>query len=205
VPRVKKAPASVPKPKSKRKKTVEVPQAPKRGRGAPTVYREEIASEICERLAVGETLLQICRTSAYIPKRSTILGWVLDNREGFSGRYARARELCFEAWADEVCDIADDATNDWMTREGKDGQETFQPNAEHINRSRLRVDSRKWLLSKLKPQKYGERAAVELTGKDGKDLNEPVDKMELARWVAFTMISAKEEARQLAKPEEESK
>jgi hypothetical protein len=132
--------------------------------GRPSVYTEEIAAEICSRIAAGETLNQISRDER-MPPRTTVLGWVLDDREGFSDRYARARDMQFEAWADEITEISDDGTNDWMERENKDGSSTTVLNGEHVQRSRLRVDSRKWLLSKLKPERYGDKLAV--TGPNG--------------------------------------
>lgn len=131
-------------------------------RGRPTAYTEAIAKEICQRLAEGETLSQICR-SEHMPARPTVILWVLDDREGFSDRYARARDLLLEYWADETIDIADDGSNDWMRRESKDGNEALVFNSEHSQRSRLRVDTRKWLLSKLKPERYGDK--LELGGK----------------------------------------
>lgn len=124
--------------------------------GRPSVYTEAIAAEICARLSAGETLRQICR-SEHMPDERTVRGWVLDDREGFSPRYARAREMQFEAWADEITEISDDGTNDWMERESKDGSSQTVLNGEHVQRSRLRVDSRKWLLSKLKPERYGDK------------------------------------------------
>lgn len=60
--------------------------------------------------------------------------------------------------ADEIIEIADDGSNDWMEREGK-----AAPNGEMVNRSRLRVDTRKWLMSKMAPKKYGDKMSTELT------------------------------------------
>ena len=90
-----------------------------------------------------------------MPPESTVRLWVLDNREGFAARYARARDLLLEHWADETIEIADDGSNDWMTR-----NEVDVANSDHISRSRLRVDQRKWLLSKLKPERYGDKLQV---------------------------------------------
>ena len=60
-------------------------------------------------------------------------------------------------WADEILDICDDGSNDWIERQNKDGSTYETVNSEVINRSRLRVDTRKWLLSKLMPKKYGDK------------------------------------------------
>jgi hypothetical protein len=165
----------------------EAASAEKRGR--PTSYTEEFAAEVCARLATGETLSSICRDD-HIPARSTVSQWVLDDREGFSVRYTRAREMQREVWADEISDISDTATNDWMERHGKDDA-GWIANGEHIQRSKLRVDSRKWLLSKLDPKRYGDRTHVEATGKDGKDLiPEKRDDLELARFFAGVLTNA---------------
>jgi hypothetical protein len=67
--------------------------------------------------------------------------------------------------ADELLEIADDGTNDWMKRFGKDGEDLgWALNGEHIARSRLRVDTRKWLLSKCLPKVFGDRIATEHSG-----------------------------------------
>ena len=119
--------------------------------GRPSIYSDELAAEICDRLANGETLSRICR-SPHMPDRHTILDWAIKDRAGFSLRYARARDLQLEFWADDLVEISDDARNDWMERNGE-----VQFNNENVQRSRLRADTRKWLLSKLWPDKYGER------------------------------------------------
>lgn len=132
--------------------------------GRLTLYTEEIAEEICQRIGEGETLSQVCR-SEHLPERRTVVDWVLQNREGFSARYATARNLQMERWADEVVDIADDGGNDYMEREKGEGRTETEYNGDHVQRSRLRIDSRKWLLSKLKPQQYGERQQIDHTHK----------------------------------------
>jgi len=125
----------------------------KRPRGRPSVYRDEIATEICDRVAHGETLTAICRSS-HMPPRQTVVDWLIQNRQPFSSMYARAKELQIECWADDLLEISDDASNDWMEREGR-----VELNAEHIQRSRLRTDNRKWLIAKLRPEKYGDSVA----------------------------------------------
>ena len=66
--------------------------------------------------------------------------------------------------ASKTADIADDGTNDWQERQNKDGSSYIALNTEHVQRSRLRVDTRKWIASKLKPKKYGDKQAVEHSG-----------------------------------------
>ena len=65
----------------------------------------------------------------------------------------------FDAIAEECLDIADNASNDWMTREGKDGETSWQVNGEHIQRSKVRIETRLKLLAKWCRQRYGEGIA----------------------------------------------
>jgi hypothetical protein len=134
------------------------------------LYTEAIAAEICQRIAEGETLNQVCR-DAHMPARPTVVSWVLADKKGFADRYARAREIQFETWADEVSEIADDGVNDWVERETETGRNIKEYNGDHVQRSRLRVDSRKWLLAKLKPERYGD--SLKLTGE--LDINHKTD------------------------------
>ena len=115
-----------------------------------------------ESIAAGEPPFRLCRR----------LGWPwatfsrMTAEEGRADAYARAREDGWHAMARECQDIADDGTGDtWTDDEGKE-----RVNQDHIQRSRLRVDTRKWLLSKMLPKVYGEKQAVELSGKDGAPL-----------------------------------
>jgi hypothetical protein len=75
----------------------------------------------------------------------------------------RARELQIEMMEDELLEIADDANNDWMERHDKDGNSIgWTVNGEHIQRSRARIDTRKWIMSKRAPKKYGDRIHQEI-------------------------------------------
>jgi hypothetical protein len=125
-------------------------------RGRPSLYKPELADEICERLASGETLLDICGDEN-MPHERTVRRWYLDDVDSFAPRYARARELLYERWADEIIAIAEDGRNDWVERRRTNGAVDLMLNREHVDRSRLRIDSRKWLLAKLLPRKYGDK------------------------------------------------
>lgn len=119
----------------------------KRPRGRPTRYTHKVANEILRRLASGETLRGICGDPG-MPPASTVRGWVVDDRHGFAERYARARMLQADSLADETIEIADDLTEDAQSR-------------------RVRVDTRKWLIGKIHPAQYGDRAQVEHSGPGG--------------------------------------
>ena len=129
--------------------------------GRSSSYTDEIATTICERLASGESLRTIALDEA-MPDERTIYRW-LEKNEGFRQQYARAREMQAEAMLEEIIEIADDGRNDWMERRGSEDA-GWVANGEHIQRSRLRVDARKWAMSKLAPKKYGDKVEVEHSG-----------------------------------------
>jgi cell division protein YceG involved in septum cleavage len=115
------------------------------------------AERICALLIEGYTLRQIARELGF-RSASAIVNWANEDAT-FRERYARAMELRCERMAEEILEISDNGSNDWMEREG-----LIVPDHENVQRSRLRVDSRKWLLSKMMPKKYGDRVTTEVTG-----------------------------------------
>lgn len=131
-------------------------EPPKLGR--PSLYTQALADEICRRIGEGQGLTEICRDS-HMPSASTVIGWSLRDEHGFFAAYARARDVKYELWSEQLVDIADDGSNDFMDRQSESGTVKVL-NAEHVNRSRLRADTRKWLLSKLKPKTYGDHLEV---------------------------------------------
>jgi hypothetical protein len=155
--------------------------------GRPSLYSLELAARICERISSGESLRQVCRDET-MPCTATVMKWAREIPE-FSEHYAKARDALLEHWAEEITEIADDGSNDWMNNADPENP-GYKLNGEHINRSRLRVDTRKWLLSKLAARKYGDRIAAELTGKDGGPIEtKEISDSDLAREVAFLLTS----------------
>lgn len=127
--------------------------------GRPSEYTVAIADAICEALADGQSLRSICCAEG-MPNRATVFRWLAANPE-FSDQYARARDTQAEALADEILDIADDGSNDWMERrDDQGGNIGWKENGEAMARSKLRVDARKWVAAKLLPKKYGDKTLV---------------------------------------------
>ena len=130
--------------------------------GRPSTFTRKKADAILARLAEGETLRSVCRDED-MPHESTVRLWAMGDVDGFSTQYARAREVGYHAMADELLDISDDGQNDWMKRNAENNP-GWEANGEHLQRSRLRVDSRKWLLSKALPKVYGDKLDVNHAG-----------------------------------------
>lgn len=132
-----------------------------------TYTPEQIAAHkatVLDRLIGGESVRTICSTDS-MPDAATIFRWLAQDKE-FCEQYARAREAQADALFDEILDIADDGSNDWMERKNADGQNIgWQENGEALRRSALRVDARKWMAARLQPKKYGDKITQEHAGK----------------------------------------
>lgn len=105
-------------------------------------------------MADGLSLRTVCKADE-MPDKTTVFKWLRERPE-FLAQYARAKEESADALADEMLDIADDGSNDWMELHHRENVGWVE-NGEAMQRSRLRVDTRKWIASKLKPKKYGEK------------------------------------------------
>jgi transposase-like protein len=125
-----------------------------------TRYRREFADEVCSRLAEGASLREVCREHG-VPE-SSFREWVRSDRDGLASRYQTARALQVEAWSDLIIEISN--------REDLEAQE-----------KRVRIDSLKWLMSRIVPKKWGDRLLV------AGDLEAPIQ--HLHRQVKLTDLS----------------
>lgn len=131
--------------------------------GRPTDYTQELADKICEQLALGYSMRTVCKAEE-MPCPATVFSWLRKYPE-FLEQYTRAKEEATDALADEITDIADDGSNDWMEI-NKGGYKMTVLDREHVDRSKLRIETRKWIMAKMKPKKYGDKVDVTTNGKD---------------------------------------
>jgi hypothetical protein len=131
-----------------------------RSRGRPSKYTEALAARICERLSAGETLIAVCRAED-MPAEATVRLWALEDRDGFSAKYTRAREIGYLHMGDELLEIADTTQEGVTIKEGERGTETRT--GDMIEHRRLRVDARKWMLARALPKIYGDKLQVDAT------------------------------------------
>lgn len=129
--------------------------------GRPTVMTLEVKDTIIRRVTTGEGITRMCREDPALPNQGTVYEHLAKDRV-FAERYARAKEAQMDAMAEEIMDIADDGSNDTYT----DAEGFDHVNYDHIQRSKLRVDTRKWLMAKLAPKKYGEKQEITVGPKE---------------------------------------
>jgi hypothetical protein len=148
--------------------------------GRPTSHTPGIEVEILERLAHGESLNAICR-SQHLPSESSVRTWSIEDKPpGFSAKYTAARARGYDAIAESTFDIADDLTED-------------------ANSRRVRIDTRKWFLSKLAPKKYGDR--IEVAGDKENPLAVNIGSVELLKARIDSIIARSGTSEDPSKPE----
>ncbi len=127
-------------------------------------YTPEIADQVTDGLMIGRPLAELCK-DAGMPSAATL-------------SYKRARDIGCDTMADDMVDIADDRSSDWIVRTSKDGTLETILDPERVSRARLRFEARRWRLSKMLPRTYGDRLDLNArhdTGEGWADLLKAVD------------------------------
>lgn len=154
--------------------------------GRPTLLTPELADEICDRVASGETLPNIC-VDERIPHERTIRRWAREDGP-FREAYARAREEQMHSWADEIVTISDDGSRDYVVTE-ENGRKVTKVDHDHIQRSKLRVDTRKFLMAKIAPKTFGEKVNVDVRTGPIDEMNDEQLDQHIARIAADLGVS----------------
>ena len=161
-----KAPKTRQKPAAQGTQPETAAKPQKRPAGRPTSFSEEKARIICDRLADGESLRSICRDEG-MPVLQTVYGW-MNSRPSFLEQYLRAREEQAETHADIIVDLSD-ATPETLPVYDKEGNVIeLKLDSAWVQWMRQRIEARKWVASKLRPKRYGDKVSV------GGDAENPV-------------------------------
>ena len=142
--------------------------------GRPSGYTAEIGELICTRMVCGdngypESLRSICREEG-MPDLKTVMRWVQNNQE-FRQQYALAREAQQELHHEDIKEIADNCTDDIRLLLGNDDGNLAQINHSAIARAKLQIETRKWIMGKMLPKKYGESTQLRHADADGNKLS----------------------------------
>lgn len=136
-------------------------------RGRPRLaFRKALADRIAREISLGKSLRKVLKGRG-MPRMVTVMNWLQDN-PAWVEQYARAKKTGIELHIDDILDLADSAT------------------PENAHAVRLRVDTRKWLASKILPKVYGDK----LTADPEATPSNPLSELELARGVAFLLYRA---------------
>lgn len=124
--------------------------------GRPSSYDPEVAADICAAISsTTKGLRAICDSEERFPDVNTFYRWMLSNAE-LRELYARVKAEQLQILADEIVPIADeDRICEKVTIKADGSREVVI--LDQVERSKLQIDTRKWLLSKLDPKKYGDK------------------------------------------------
>lgn len=127
-----------------------------------------------------------------MPHRSTVLRWIKDDKDRQS-QYQVARDCQFDWLAEEIIKIADDSEGDYYI-EDRNGKSIVVPDHARVHRSRLKVEARKWILSKLAPRKFGDKAelliASDESGSDGKGLKVSWEALTTCHVIVYPLLKS---------------
>lgn len=148
------------KKKVVKKKTAKKKAVAKRPVGRPTDFNKDLMDVICSRISLGESMRSICRDDN-MPVQTTMFRWLRERSE-FKQQYDLAKEESAESLADEMTDIADNECTKPLMIDGKpmygdDGKPIMVVDSTAVQHAKLRIDTRKWAASKLKPRKFGDK------------------------------------------------
>ena len=127
------------------------PQPEKNKGGRPTKYSDELADKICHIIATTEKGIHaICEEFEDMPCPATIWNWLNANKR-FLDNYAQAKEIQMHLMGEKIVSIADNSSGDEMTTPNGNIVE----NREFMNRSKLRIETRMWLMERFAPKRFG--------------------------------------------------
>jgi len=135
--------------------------------GRPEIYTEELAIRVLARIAEGISVRTICKGDD-MPSMTTFFKWLRENDQ-FAQQYAIAKEQSTDALFEDLIDIADNEVAQQLIIEGKPvvdeyGKPVMVKDNVSVNHAKLRVDTRKWALSKMAPKKYGDKIQPDDSG-----------------------------------------
>lgn len=122
--------------------------------GRPSDYSQALADLICEQISSGLSLRKVC-LGENMPSAGTVCRW-LSIHDEFQKQYTRATSARADVMFEQMLEISDDGQNDTY----EDGDGNKRVDHDHIARSRLRVETRKWMIGKMKPKVYGDKVDV---------------------------------------------
>jgi hypothetical protein len=141
-------------------------------KGRPSKYTKELADRICDLIATHPNgLVSLCKMYPDLPSPSIIRKWLRDSeKQDFLHHYKISLYMRADNFFDEIIEIADTPQiGETITLKAGEREIT---QADMIQHRRLRIDVRKWIVSKLLPKKYGDTAQMQ-TGEESEPYQPP--------------------------------
>lgn len=129
-----------------------------------SIYTPKLAAKVCELLAKTGSLRAVCRETGIA--RETIVKWVVDDIDGFSLAYTRAKDIGIDELVDDMLDISNNPVMGTETTQKADGSVEVKT-AEMLGHRKLQIETRRWLAERMAPKKYGLKQGLDMTNSDG--------------------------------------
>jgi len=127
----------------------------KKPNGRPTIFNETLAAKICQRIADGESIRAIC-SDPDMPSTTAIFRWIANGKyDGFRQLYEASMQIRLETLGDGLIELADAP----IERNAAGAIDSAA-----VQMRRLQIETRRWILSKLLPRKYGDRMGLDHQG-----------------------------------------
>ena len=133
-----------------------------------TYFSRKTAEKILDGVIEGFSVNRVCHNDEALPAPKTFFAWVagrgvsIHDQEWLRESYYAAQLARAEAHMDEIIEIADDSSEDYVEKERKNGDIVRELNPEAIQRATLRINTRQWVASRLYPEKYGTKALLQI-------------------------------------------
>jgi hypothetical protein len=137
-------------PRSSREVVLYSPAESRMGR--PPLYNEELGLKVCAMVAKGASLVQVTDVPG-MPSYRTLMRWI-DTDEQFRTEYDHAKRFRMECLVSEILEIADDVAADTELK-GPQGEQVLMPVKGSVERSKLQIKQRKWLMALESPSRFG--------------------------------------------------
>lgn len=141
--------------------------AGKKGQAPRTEFSQDLFDAICGRIALGASLRTIC-SEAGMPDRATFNGWRKRSEE-LQAQYDQACVDREDHYFEEIVDIADQCRVGikTVTKQTATGPLTETTEIDMVERAKVQIDARKWVLARMNRKKYGDKTTQEVVGADG--------------------------------------
>lgn len=140
--------------------------------------RDKVFLDIIQQIELGRSIKNILDGDDYPITRSTFYNWLNDNPERIE-LYKRATEIRADNIFDDMLELADDGSKDYYYDVNGNGQQSMVA----VNRSRLQLDTRKWVLGRMNPKKYSEKLDITSGG----------DKLKVVPIIGMQIINQEED------------
>jgi len=116
--------------------------------------RTDIVNRICQHISENKSSLREALKLEGMPDSVTFYKWIDEDSEKLK-QYVRACEERADAIFEDIIEISEDREGRYQDEDGN-----LRIDSGTVQNKRLEIDTKKWVLSKMNPKKYGDKLDV---------------------------------------------